>query len=85
MRSWLQRRVRALLGRRRWLPRALVLGLGAGVVVAGPGWLLWYGPSWANRAVWDQLGPADRATTTGQFRTAVIQLAGATGAVVALT
>lgn len=71
------------LRRSRWL-RALAVGLAAAALVVVFGWLLWRGPAWVYRDAWPQLTPAEQVTATGQFRTALIQAAGAIGAVVAL-
>jgi uncharacterized protein YjbI with pentapeptide repeats len=72
------------LRRRRWWPFWLGLGaLGVGLVAAF-GWLLWRGPAWVYRSAWPRLTAAEQVTATGQFRIALIQVAGAAGAVVAL-
>lgn len=73
------------LRRRRWW--LLWLGPAVGLValvVAGFGWLLWRGPAWVYRDAWPRLTAAEQVTATGQFRIALIQFAGAAGAVVAL-
>src|SRR6266540_1827984 len=70
------------LRRSRWW--LLWLGLAAAVVVAAFGWLLWRGPAWVYRGAWPRLTAAEQVTATGQFRIALIQFAGALGAVVAL-
>ncbi len=68
-----------------WLGlRALGVGLAAAALVAGFGWLLWRGPAWVYRGAWPRLTAAEQVTATGQFRIALIQFAGAAGAVVAL-
>ncbi|HEY3033228.1 MAG TPA: hypothetical protein VGJ54_01020 [Streptosporangiaceae bacterium] len=73
------------MGQRRrsrwWL---LWLGLAAAAAVAAFGWLLWRGPAWVYRDAWPRLTAAEQVTATGQFRIALIQFAGAAGAVVAL-
>ncbi len=68
-----------------WLGlRALDVGLAATAVVAAFGWLLWRGPAWVYRGAWPRLTAAEQVTATGQFRVALIQFAGAAGAVMAL-
>src|SRR6266498_3926571 len=42
------------------------------------------GPAWVYRGAWPRLTAAEQVTATGQFRIALIQFAGAAGAVVAL-
>jgi hypothetical protein len=60
------------------------VGLAVAALVAGFGWLLWRGPAWVYRDAWPQLTAAEQVTATGQFRIALVQVAGAAGAVVAL-
>jgi hypothetical protein len=68
-----------------WLGlQALGVGLAAAALVAAFGWLLWRGPAWVYRDAWPRLTAAEQVNATNQFRTALIQVAGAVGAVVAL-